>query len=203
MTSSTGCSGLTLFGIAAQAHDAVAHGREVHDARHAGEILEQDARGHERDFALGGALDVPLRQGLDVGGLDEPAVLVPEEVLQQNLERVRQARHFGESRGRERGKAVHLDRAAGDRQRLARSEAVHGRHESVLENIHRTTRDSRTPRREPALACNESVRPLPIQKTLTFTLMSSILHFPDIHSRPGSNVSRSDSSQDDPQEITA
>ena len=52
MTSSTGCSGLTLFGIAAEPHDAVAHRREIDDARHAGEVLQQHARGHERDFAL-------------------------------------------------------------------------------------------------------------------------------------------------------
>ena len=52
MTSSTGCSGLTFFGIAAEPHDAVAHGREIDDGRHAGEVLQQHARGRERDLLL-------------------------------------------------------------------------------------------------------------------------------------------------------
>ena len=44
MTSSTGCSGLTRFGIAAEPHDAVAHRRQIDDRGHAGEVLEQHAR---------------------------------------------------------------------------------------------------------------------------------------------------------------
>ena len=136
-----GLQRVDLVRVAAQAHDAVAHGGQIHHAGHAGEILQQDARGHERDFALRGTLHVPRRQRLDVGLLDEPAILVPEQILQQNLERVRQAGHFRKPRGRQRRQAVHQDRAARNRQRLARSEAVHGRHESVLEKFHRTTRN--------------------------------------------------------------
>ena len=71
MTSSTGCSGLTRFGIAAEPRDAVAHRREIDDRRHAGEILQQHARRRERDLLLRGALDVPPRQRLDVGRLHE------------------------------------------------------------------------------------------------------------------------------------
>ena len=55
MTSSTGCSGLTLVGIAAERGDAVAHRGQVDDAGHAGEVLQQHPRRHERDLAVGRA----------------------------------------------------------------------------------------------------------------------------------------------------
>ncbi len=75
-----------LVRVAAEPDDAVAHRGEIDDAGHAGEILEQDARGHERDLALRGALHVPFRKLLDVGGLDEPAVLLAQQILEQDLE---------------------------------------------------------------------------------------------------------------------
>ena len=52
MTSSTGWSGLTLRRIAAEPDDAVAHRGEIDDGGHAGEVLQQDARRHERDLLL-------------------------------------------------------------------------------------------------------------------------------------------------------
>ena len=62
---------IDLLGIAAERGDAVAHRGEIDDARHAGEVLQQDARGHERDFLLDGARGRPARQRPDVVGLDE------------------------------------------------------------------------------------------------------------------------------------
>jgi hypothetical protein len=47
-----GLEWIHLFRVAAKRHDAVTHRRKVHDARYAGEILEQDPRRHERDFLL-------------------------------------------------------------------------------------------------------------------------------------------------------
>ena len=91
-----------LVRIAAEPDDAVAHRREIDDRGHAGEVLQQHARRRERNFLLRGALEVPARQRLDVGRLDEPAVLVAQQVLEQDLHRVRQARDFGESGGLER-----------------------------------------------------------------------------------------------------
>ena len=93
-------------GVAAEAHDAVAHRREIDHAGHAGEVLQQDARRHERDLRLRGALDVPARQRLDVGGLHGPAVLVPQQILEQDLQRVRQPLDLGKSGSVERGEAV-------------------------------------------------------------------------------------------------
>ena len=43
MTISAGASGLTLFGIAAEVADGLAHGGEVDDAGHAGEVLHDHA----------------------------------------------------------------------------------------------------------------------------------------------------------------
>ena len=76
-------------GVAAEPHDAVAHRREIDHRRHAGEVLQQHAGWSERDLPLSGALHVPPRERLDVGRLDEAAVLVAEQVLEENLQRVR------------------------------------------------------------------------------------------------------------------
>jgi hypothetical protein len=62
--------------IAAEALDAVAHRREIHDRGDAGEVLEQHARRCERDLALGAALQIPLRERLDVRRLDEAAIFI-------------------------------------------------------------------------------------------------------------------------------
>ena len=56
---------------------------------------EQHARRRERDLLLRRALDVPARQRFDVGGLDEAAVLVAEQVLEQDFQRKRQPGDFG------------------------------------------------------------------------------------------------------------
>ena len=52
MTSSTGCSGLMRSGFAAEVDHRVAHRGEIDHARHAGEVLQEHARRHERDFLL-------------------------------------------------------------------------------------------------------------------------------------------------------
>ena len=62
MTSSTGCSGIDAIRIATERHHRVAHGRQVDDAGHAGEVLEQDARRHERDFLLDVRCGIPVRE---------------------------------------------------------------------------------------------------------------------------------------------
>ena len=47
-----GLQRIHALGIAAQLRDAVAHGGQIDDAGHAREILEQDARRHERDLGV-------------------------------------------------------------------------------------------------------------------------------------------------------
>jgi hypothetical protein len=71
---------------------------EVHDGRHAREVLHQHARGAESDLLLGLAAVVePGGDRLDVGLGDGAAVLVAQEVLEQHLHRERQARDVREA----------------------------------------------------------------------------------------------------------
>ena len=105
MTSSTGCSGLTRSGLPPRSREAVAHRGEIDDARHAGEVLEQDARRHERDLTLGRLAQIPLSERADIVGTDERAVLAPQQVLEQDLQRERQPLDTRESRLGEGGQA--------------------------------------------------------------------------------------------------
>src|SRR6185437_10735058 len=78
-------------GVAADLGHRVAHRGEVDDGRNAGEVLHQDAGGLEGDLdaRLGGG--VPGGDRLDVGLRHRHPVLEPQHVLQQHLDRVRQA----------------------------------------------------------------------------------------------------------------
>ena len=121
MTSSAGASGLTRSAIAAEAHDRLAHRRQVDDARHAGEVLQDDARRREGDLVRGRGLRVPVEQRLDVGARDVDAVLEAQQVLEQDLQRVGQARDLVLRQSRA---APDLVRAVADLERRARLEAV-------------------------------------------------------------------------------
>jgi hypothetical protein len=90
--------------VAAHPLHRVAHRREVDDRRDAGEVLEEDARGRELDLARGLGARVPLGERLDVGARDRLAVLGAEEVLEEDLVRVRKSRRGRELR-LERGQA--------------------------------------------------------------------------------------------------
>ena len=65
------------FGVAAHLHHRVAHRREVHDRRHAREILEQYARRHERDFLIRYLERLPAGQLFNVVGANHAAVFEP------------------------------------------------------------------------------------------------------------------------------
>ena len=54
-----GHEGVDARGIAAERRHRVAHRRQVHDRRHAGEVLEDDAAGHERDLGLAAGARAP------------------------------------------------------------------------------------------------------------------------------------------------
>src|SRR5690606_26663903 len=78
--------GVDLLRAATQAGDGVAHGGQVDHAGHAGEVLQHHARGHERDLGVRLGPRIPARHRLDVlAAHGHPAVLVPEQVLQQDL----------------------------------------------------------------------------------------------------------------------
>ena len=90
MTRSAGTSGLTCARVAAEIGHRVAHGGQVDDGRDAGEVLEQDAGGHERDLGLGGGARPPGQERLDVLLADDAAARVAQQVLEQDLDRHRQ-----------------------------------------------------------------------------------------------------------------
>ena len=70
--------------IAAEPDDAVAHRSEIDDGRHAGEVLQQDTRRHERNLFLRLRRDVPLRERLNVVAVDEAAILPAQEIFEQD-----------------------------------------------------------------------------------------------------------------------
>ena len=79
--------------IAAQRLHRIAHCGEVDHRGHAGEVLQQHAARHERDFFRRNALLVPCRQRPHVLGLHLLAVLATQQILQQNSQRIRQMLH--------------------------------------------------------------------------------------------------------------
>ena len=90
MTISAGASGLIFDGVAAEVLHRLAHGGEVDDAGHAGEVLHDHARRRELDLLVGLGVGVPAGERLDVVGGDVRAVLGAQQVLQQHLEAERQ-----------------------------------------------------------------------------------------------------------------
>ena len=81
---------IDLLWVAAEMLHGVAHRGEIDHRRHAGEVLHQHARRPERDLAIGCLVLEPLRDRLDVLLGDRAAVLVAQQIFQQDLERERQ-----------------------------------------------------------------------------------------------------------------
>src|SRR6185312_15831054 len=55
-----------LLGFAAQITDGLAHGGQVHDAGHTGEVLHHHPRGRVLDLDAGFGFGIPVGDGLDV-----------------------------------------------------------------------------------------------------------------------------------------
>jgi hypothetical protein len=85
---------LDLLGVLAHLVGDVAHGGQVGQQRHAGEVLQHHAGDDERDLidALGGG--APVGQLLDVFFGDLLAVAVAQHRFQHDADRHRQARDF-------------------------------------------------------------------------------------------------------------
>ena len=77
--------------IPAEFGHGVAHGRQIHQGRHAGEVLQEHPRGHKGDFGAGLGLGAPVHQRLQVACLHKGLVLVAQQVFQQDFEGVGQA----------------------------------------------------------------------------------------------------------------
>ena len=92
MTSSAGHERVDLRGVAAQVGHRVAHGGEVDDGGHAGEVLQQHARGREGDLLARLGLGVPASRAPRCRPPVTDAVLVAQQVLEQDLQREGQPR---------------------------------------------------------------------------------------------------------------
>jgi hypothetical protein len=99
---------IDLLWIATEPHDAIAHGCEIDDGRYAGKILQQHAGRREGNFFVHAGGDVPARQGLHMFGMDESAILTTQQVLEQDLQRVRQPGDATVTRSFEGGKTENV-----------------------------------------------------------------------------------------------
>ena len=81
-----------LVRIAAEVGHGLAHGGQVDDAGHAGEVLHDHPGRSELDLGVRFSVGLPIGQGQDVFAGDVRAVLGADQVLQQHLQRVGQLR---------------------------------------------------------------------------------------------------------------
>ena len=109
------------LGVSPALDHGVAHGREVDEHRHAREVLEQHARGHELDLVTGGADLAGLkhtlgqkRRGLVIGG-------APYDVLEQHHEADRELVDAGDA-----GDVDHLARKPARFERRDAARLGHG-----------------------------------------------------------------------------
>ena len=79
-----------LGGIPTEVGHGLAHGGQVDDAGHAGEVLHDHAGRGELDLGVRLGVLVPLTDGVDVVSGDVRAVLSAEKVLQQHFQAVRE-----------------------------------------------------------------------------------------------------------------
>ena len=105
--------------VAAQGLHRLAHGGQVDDGGHAGQVLQDHPGRGELDLGVRLRVRVPVGQGVDVVGGDVEAVFVAEQVLEQHLQAVREVRY-----ARDRVQAVDLVRRAARLKRRAAAEAV-------------------------------------------------------------------------------
>src|SRR5687767_4003379 len=73
------------------------HGRKVDKERHAGEVLQQNARHYERNFFGSLALRLPIRHRYDVVVVDSGAVTVSQHRLEYNPNAHRQLRNLSDT----------------------------------------------------------------------------------------------------------
>ncbi len=114
-----------LLRIAAEHLHGVAHGGEVDDGGHAGEVLHEDAGGHPGDFAGGLGFGVPFGEELDVVGGDGFAVFVAEEIFEQDAEAEGKAREADAALAFEGAEAEDLVRLAAGFQLGLAAKGVH------------------------------------------------------------------------------
>ena len=123
-----------LLRVAAEAGHGIAHRRQIGDGGNAGEVLHQDPCRTIGDLALGPLRLDPGAERLDVVGRDRLAVLVAQQILEQNLQAERQTRDIPNARIGCRCKAEVIVLLAVDRQGPAGVQGVlASRHALILQ----------------------------------------------------------------------
>src|SRR5580704_327211 len=79
--------------ITAHSLDRFAHGGQINHGGHAGEILQQNARRHERNFFLFGS-GRPVREKLNVLRMNEAPVLAAQKIFKKDTKRKWQFRQI-------------------------------------------------------------------------------------------------------------
>ena len=95
-------------GILAELGDGFAHGGEVDEERHAGEVLEYDARDDERDFGVDRLRGIPRGERLHVVLRDRDTIAVTQDGFEDQADGDRQARDLAETGLLEGGHGVDL-----------------------------------------------------------------------------------------------
>ena len=73
-------------GIATEPAHGISHGGKVDNGGHAGEVLQQNSGRTERNLVFGLGLGVPGGERQNIFTFDRAIVLVPKQVLKQDLE---------------------------------------------------------------------------------------------------------------------
>jgi len=79
-----------LARVTAEAGHRIAHRHQVDHTRDAGEVLHQHPRRRELDFTTVLGLRIPCGQCRDLARAHQHAILAAQQILQQNLQAVRQ-----------------------------------------------------------------------------------------------------------------
>ena len=122
-----GEQGIDFLWIAAEMAHRVAHGGEIDDGGDAGEILKQNASGHEGNFFFAGAFGaggIPGGEGANIFGMNEAAVFVAQEIFEENLQREGKSRGLADAGALERVEAVDFKGFAADFESGAGGERV-------------------------------------------------------------------------------
>lgn len=118
-----GEEGVDALGVAAHFHERLAHRSQIHDRRHAREVLQKNAGRHERNLFFRNA-GPPPRQGLNVLGMDEAAVFAAKQVFEKNSQGEGKLCEFRDALFFEDFEAMHFKRLGADVELVARAEGI-------------------------------------------------------------------------------
>ena len=96
------------LGVLAELRHGAAHRSEIHEQRDAGEVLQHDARDHERNLRRARLVRLPVREFLHVRLADLLFVVVAQHGFQHDADAHGQARDGADTGGFQRGKRVEL-----------------------------------------------------------------------------------------------